>query len=292
MPDPADAGLVVVADADVDNAPDAPPPVQDTNAFDIADNAGDFNTTGELAPAADTFPDIELPKEKKPYGVCDDGLQLPHAGSACSDEGKVHCSRIGEEPNYLFNGLAGSHQICQRPYQLVCTKTSAAGLTWQLSACPAPSAACAALGVHAQTCQENSRGAHCASIEVKFEGQEHYFMCNPGDVGKRWCVFGAPISSSGGIVRCDYPDAVLTNLGSEEQKNKSFQNACAASSQDCLYIFADECPNILKGVCNNCMEWPCEGTGQYCLPNLPNKPNPSCVENCEEFKFTKDYKPK
>lgn len=53
----------------------------------------------------------------------------------------------------------------------------------------------------------------------------------------------------------------------------------------------DGCPNIYWSKCMGCKKFQCMEHGEYCLPNLPNKPNPSCVENCEEFKLTKDYKP-
>jgi len=280
------------SDADAAIAAPADAAASDMGAPDVPDVASDSAVPPEDTAQPDVTVDVGLPKEKKPYGVCDDGLQLPHADSTCTEEGAVHCSRIAEEPDYLYNGMAGSHQICKRPYRLTCAKTVNGALSWQISACPSPTPACAALGVGAQTCQENSRGAHCATIVVKFEGTPDYYMCNPDQIDQRSCLFNAPNSSGGGITRCDFPDGVLTNGNSEQQKNETFQSPCAKPSKYALYIFVDECPTFVWSSCFPCPEWPCSSMGIYCLPNLPNKPNPSCVENCEEFKLTKDYKPK
>lgn len=277
----------------------------EVDSADVADLAGDaaqpdgddlietLLDTAEISGQSDVKADVEPPGEVTPTGICDDGLQLPHAGSACTEEGAVHCSRIGEGVKLLYYGAAGPYTICRRPHQVTCAKSSAGGLSWQLSDCPAVTAECAVYGPNSQTCQENSRGAHCcpAGVALTANYTSEYTLCRAGDVGAKWCQPVAPNSSGGGIYTCDFPDKVLKNPGLEATKNKQFATACANSCKDCLFFLGDECPKFYWASCNGCTKSECPESGQYCLPNLPGKPNPSCVENCEDFKMTKDYKP-
>ena len=301
-PPPAPAIVVLPDDADASNLSDDGPNSDlvaadgiDTNDLDATAAAEvlwntDTGWDGGQSDAEDVAKLAKDAEEQNPFGICNDGLQLPHAGSPCTDDGAVHCSRANETSKLLWYGYNGGYTICERPFRVVCAKNSVGALVWQLSNCPSVTPECAAAGATVQTCQENSRGAHCCPEAVAGPSGD-FGLCGAQEFGPKSCIPPDSSGNSGGIESCDFSDVVLKDFTSENFKNTAFSNACAKSCKDCTYILGDACPEIFSE-CNKCTKYPCEGSGQYCMTNLPNKPNPSCVENCEEFKLTKDYKPK
>ena len=288
MPAGPDSTDVVDTSAFIDASQDATVSQGDVPSAASDEQESDVSTL-DVEDSIDTSKDIDDADSIDAPVACSGTVSLPSPGVPCTTEGATRCTNVGESEK-----LGTTGKFCVRPNRVVCQKSAGSGLVWQLDACPIADNACT-LG-DPNSCQENSRGAHCCPLSIQFQPSPElsiYGQCDPALENATSCLPPNAGAGPGGQVwRCTFSDTPA--MDSQAQKLKTPFPKCAFYCEDCLFWMADKvCPPLLASTCASEAGIDPESvkyqTIVECITSIPGNSTTTCVSNCSDWKYAPDY---